>query len=432
MFRRAIFLIAFLISCISSYGEEISPIELVVPQRADVMAKYIYAKHRMWGTSCQFGTQLYYHHLLVWNNFYEDDPLKRSFTDYFTAFNSLLDSIDLNGFDPSHPVPLDYGGVICNGAHRLTACLVYNKKVLVQRCSDVRNYGFDFFQNLKLDLKYLNAMALQYCELKPNSHMIVIFPCATGYEQEIEGIISSYTKIVYKTQIPFTCNGGMNLILTMYDREPWIGNLENNFEGGRAKARYCFPEKETSNQPLRIYLVESSHLNQVKACKAEIRSLFEHFQHVVHATDTHEEAIIVARALFNKNSVHCLNHRKDFFPPQFEHFLNDYRMGLKQKENEWFCVDGGAVLSAYGLRDCNDFDILHYDAVLPDFSPASVESHNPYLSFHALPLDDILFDPDHYFYYRGVKFCALPVVQKMKKRRREPKDFQDISLIREL
>jgi hypothetical protein len=90
------------------------------------MAKYIYAKHRMWGTNCQFGAQLYYNHLLVWNNFYEDDPPKRSFTDYFSAFNSLLDSIDLNGFDPLHAIPLDHGGVICNGAHRLTACLLYN------------------------------------------------------------------------------------------------------------------------------------------------------------------------------------------------------------------------------------------------------------------------------------------------------------------
>jgi hypothetical protein len=296
----------------------------------------------------------------------------------------------------------------------------------------MRNYGFDFFQNLNLDLKYLNAIALQYCELKPNSHMLVIFPCATGYEQEIEEIISNYTNIVYKTQTPFTCNGGMNLILTLYDQEPWVGTLENNFAGGRAKARHCFPEKETANHPLRIYLVESVHLDHIKACKAEIRSLFQHFQHVVHATDTHEEAILVARTLFNQNSVHCLNHRKDFFPPQFERYLNDYRMGLKHKENEWFCVDGGAVLSAYGLRDCTDFDILHYEAVMPDLSPASVESHNSYLALHALPIDDILFDPDHYFYYRGVKFCSLSVIQKMKMRRKEPKDFQDISLIKSL
>ncbi len=426
--KRAIFLITFF-TFLNLEGEEISPIDLVVRQRADIMAKYIYAKHRMWGTSCEFGTMLYFRHLDVWNNFYEDDPPKRNFTDYFNAFNSLLDSMDLNGFDPMYPVPLDHGGVICNGAHRLTACLLYNKKVVVKRCSDIRDYGFNFFQNLKLETKYLNAMALQYCELKPNCHVMVIFPCATGYEQEIEEIISSYANIVYKVQIPFTCNGGLNLILTMYDGDHWIGNAKNNFDGARVKAQYCFPKKKTSKQPIRAFLVESNHLDQIKACKAKIRSLFQHNQHVTHATDTHEEAIVLARALFNQNSVHCLNYRKDMFFPRFEHYLKYYRIGLKQKENDWFCVDGGAVLAAYGLRDCNDFDILHYEPEIPDLSPASVESHNSYLSFHAFPLDDLLFDPDHYFFYRGVKFCALSDIKKMKMRRNEPKDLTDLSLI---
>lgn len=429
MLARIHRLIIFLFVFCSSYvlGEEKSPLDLVVPQRADIAAKYIYAKHRSWGVDCSFGKQLYYRHLQAWNGFSELDPPKRCFEDYFDAFNSLLDSIEARGFDHSYPVPLGKGGVICNGAHRLTSCLLYQKKVFVQPCPYECDFGFEFFQALGLETKYLDAMALQYCELKPNSYVIVIFPSAIGHEKEIEQALKRYTSIVYQKKISFTANGAVNLILTMYDQESWMGNIENDYIGARYKAQCCFPEG-SADQQVRAYLVECPRLDHIRACKAKIRSLLNN-HHSVHSTDTQKEAIVLARAFFNQNSIHCLNYRKDRHFPLFERYLTEYKKGLSEKENDWFCVDGGAVLAAYGLRECQDLDVLHYENDLPHFDSLAVESHNPYLLFHSLPLHDILFDPDNYFFYRGIKFCSLPLVKEMKQRRAEPKDFKDISLI---
>lgn len=427
-FINSLFL--FLYSCliIPLQAQEVSPLTLVVPQRADITAKYIYAKHRSWGVKCQFGEQLYYRHLQLWNGFWEFDPPKRSFEDYLNAFNSLLDSVKSNGFNPSYPIPMGSGGVICNGAHRLTACLLYNKQISIEPCPWTCDYGFDFFRNCGLETKYLDAMALQYCELKPNSFIIVVFPSAGDHEKDVEEIVRKHALIVYQKTLFISTKGSVNLILTMYDQEDWVGTCENNFAGGRYKAQCCFPMESNEYQQIHVYLVESPHINSIKKCKAKIRLLFNN-HHSIHSTDTHRDAIVLARTFFNQNSIDCINHREDHHFPLFESYFDEYKKKLASKESEWFCVDGGAVLAAYGLRDCQDIDVIHFKDSSFSFGSSVLQSHNSYLEYHTLPLDDILFNPDNYFFYRGIKFCSLQLVKEMKLRRGEPKDLLDVSLI---
>lgn len=428
--QRLIFFAIFIsINILQSH--ELSPLELVVPQRADIPAKYLYAKHRSWEVQCLFAKQLYYRHLQVWNGFWELDPPKRSFEEYVDAFDSLLDSIKKNGFNPAYPIPLGGGGVICNGAHRLTSCLLYNKKVSVKPCNYTCDYGFDFFKALGLEQKFLDAMAQQYCELNPNCFILVLFPRAVGLEEVVEGVIREHAQIVCHKKLKITLAGSVELMLTMYDQEAWVGGVENNFSGARYKAQCCFPQISQGDQSVHVYLIESPHINFVKACKAKIRSLVSD-HHSVHTTDDHHQAIVLARTFFNQNSIHCLNYREDHHFPLFENYLAAYQKELSGKESAWFCVDGGAVLAAYGLRECSDLDILHFERSLPSFNSPAVESHNCQLEFHALPLHDILFDPGNHFYYRGVKFSSLEVVKKMKEKRAEAKDKRDAFLINQV
>ena len=367
--------------------------------------------------------------------FLEYDPPKQNFEDFISAFDSLLDSIKLNGFNSSFPIPLGSDGVICNGAHRLVSCLLYNKKVAVYKTPYECPYGFDYFEDRGLESKYLDAMALQYCELKPDSYIMVVFPSAVGHENEIEQIINSYAEIVYKKKITFTTQGGFNLILTAYEHEPFVQEgVGNNYLSARYKAKLCFPENLTPHHPARVYLLKSHHIDLIKACKAKIRTIFNIYNDSVHSTDTHKEAIVLARTLFNRNSIHCLNHKKDVSFPLFEHYFEQYRNWLasNQKESAWFAIDSGAILAAYGLRECNYLDFLHYEKEVPAINAAGIDSHNCHLHYHALPLDDILFNPDNYFFYKGIKFCSLSVLKQMKERRGEPKDFHDLWLIDQL
>jgi hypothetical protein len=421
-----------------SYGSESAypAIDLVIPERADLMAKYIYAKHREWGVSDIFAIHLYYEHLRLWNGFWERDPPKRTFEDFLYSFNDLLDSVKGGTFLPSlFPILLDPEGRLRCGAHRLVACLLYDRSLFVEEISSVcPNWGLEFFEDKGLAEKYLDAMAIQYCELKPNTHIMVIFPSAVGYEKEVEDILTRYAKVVYKKLIFLNANGGLNLILHAYDGEPFIYGVEGvNYDNARYKSQLCFPPDLISTNPVRIYLLESDNLDHIKTCKAEIRDIFKIANHSVHVTDTHEQAVLMSKALFNKNSLHCLNHRKCAQFCNGNQYFDKYRNWVQSYRNkDWFCVDSGAVLAIYGLRDCNDWDYLHFDEDSSNSGIPGITSHNDALSYHRFEKERILFDPDYHFFYKGIKFCSLPVVRAMKEMRHEPKDLHDIALIDEI
>jgi hypothetical protein len=412
-----------------------SPVHLLSADRADLMAKYIYAKHREWNVQSSFGLMMYFRHLQVWNNFWEYDPPKNSFDDFLHAYDSLLDSIKNEGFNLSQEgVHIGSNGILCNGAHRTTACLLYGKDLVAEK----KNYAccawnFSYFEKQGLEREYLDAMAIQYCELQPKSFILVIFPAAQGQKQKIEQIIRHYAAIVYTKEIPLTATGGFNFVLTAYENEPFVKEgVHNNHKMAALKASYCFPSNQTA--PLRAYLLESDQLSLIRECKKKIRALFNKGNDTVHSSDTHAEAVILARTLFNQNTVNNLNQKQQTATPFFDKYFAAYRNWLVTNKipEEWFCVDSGAVLAAYGLRDCQDLDFLHHGKGEIVTGEGGIDDHNPHSSFHALPIDEIIFNPHNHFYFRGIKFCALPVIKMMKERRGEPKDRADIALIETL
>lgn len=213
-----------------------------------------------------------------------------------------------------------------------------------------------------------------------------------------------------------------------------VGNSKNNYSGARNKLSKCFPKKFIPRNPMRVYLLQAKNLSSIQKCKAEIRSLFKIQNDSVHTTDSYEQAIILARALFNKNSIHCLNHRKINSYSNFNKYINLYKNWIKKNQynEEWFCIDSSGVLAAYGLRDCNDLDFLHYNEILDTECPPDIGSHNFQSDYYPVTIDTILFDPEYHFFYHGIKFCALPLVKKMKINRGERKDLRDIDLIQSL
>ena len=270
-------------------------------------------------------------------------------------------------------------------------------------------------------------MAIQYCELKTNTYIMVIFPSAAGHQEEVDNILTRFADIVHKKQVFLHPNGGLNLILHAYDGEPFIYQRDN----ARYKSQLCFPPELICTNPVRVYLLESDHPNHIKACKAEIRAIFKIGNHSVHVTDTHEQAMLMSKALFNKNSIHCLNYRKCTDFHNAEQYFNQYKNWIRssQQNEDWLCVDSGAVLAVYGLRDCNDWDYLHFDKAYSNAGIPGIAGHNDALRYHRWEKERILFDPDYHFFYKGVKFCSLPVVRAMKEDRGEPKDLHDIALI---
>ena len=48
--------------------------------------------------------------------------------------------------------------------------------------------------------------------------------------------------------------------------------------------------------------------------------------------------------------------------------------------------------------------------------------------YYHIHKDEIIYNPENYFYFNGFKFATLNVIKKMKEKRGEPKDINDIKI----
>ena len=86
-------------------------------------------------------------------------------------------------------------------------------------------------------------------------------------------------------------------------------------------------------------------------------------------------------------------------------------------------------MSAYGIRDAQDLDFIHHGYDDIQIENIDISSHNSELHYHVKNKDEIIFYPNNYFYYDGVKFATLKIIKEMKKKRNEYKDIKDVNMI---
>ena len=167
-------------------------------------------------------------------------------------------------------------------------------------------------------------------------------------------------------------------------------------------------------------LVDAKNIDTVKEMKNKIRALFNVGNHSVHINDTHRETVRICKTVFNDNSIHFLNNRKNVLFSNYKRLMDD----MTPDDNT--VITGSTILSLYGLRDCKDIDLIYYN------NPPA-DSHNQYLETHyKLTLDQIVNDPRYHLYYNGFKYVSLDVIKNMKKIRNEPKDIVDVQLIEKI
>jgi len=408
--------------------EASDPLKILDYTRFDVPAKVIYARHRHWQVNSNWPVQVYDEHIRAFNGYDERDGTgKKGLKMFLNAFNAVIDSVRTRGFDPDTSViPVSLQGELLEGAHRLAACLVYNKQISTVKF-DFKPWIYDyrFFLSRGLSPETADAIALEFCRLKKNTHLVFLFPSAIGSVDKVMELLKKYSDIVYEKKISLRNDGPLLLMRQIYRDENWLGNYKNNFPGARLKARECF----RSNEPLRLFVVETDNNDALKQVKQEIRDIYGIGNHSIHISDTHEESLRIARLLLNSNGVHFLNNAKIGNFEHFEKNLLSYKKALANVEEEWFCVGGSAVMSIYGLREARDIDYLHFREPLLKDDKGLVSSHNKEAGYYPLSIDDIIFNPKNHFYYDGVKFSALSVIRQMKSKRGEEKDGKDLLLM---
>src|SRR5699024_9095467 len=132
------------------------------------------------------------------------------------------------------------------------------------------------------------------------SYIAFIWPSAKGKDKKLENLVPN---IIYRKDITLNRLGAHNILSEVYAGEPWLGTIKNNFSGVSKKLESCFD----NFGPVRIIAFQSESLESVLKIKKDIRNLFNIDKHSVHITDTHEEAVKMARIIFNANGIHFLN-----------------------------------------------------------------------------------------------------------------------------
>jgi hypothetical protein len=382
-----------------------NPNDLLTYKRFDVVIKYLYASN----LSSDYYKNAYKEHLKVWNNFWEGSPRKKGFEEFDNAFQHIIN----NTVD--EPVPVNREGHIANGAHRLAAALYHQKPINVRDTYSDENYeircDYKFFIDKGLSQSILKRTALEYAKLKSNTHVICLFPIAHTRMNEVMNIISKYSNVFYRSSEVLNPVGQLGLMKEIYLKDGWA-----NEHGIQRKSDQCF----RGDNDITFVLVDAKDLETVKEMKNKVRALFNVGNHSVHINDTHEETIRIAKTVFNDNSIHFLNNRKN---ASFKNYKN--LMSTTNADNNTV-ITGSSILSLYGLRDCKDLDLIYY-------KDAPADSHNQYLETHyKLTLDDIINNPRYHLYYNGFKYVSLNVIKNMKAIRNEPKDIVDLKLIGEI
>ena len=416
--------------------KKVNPYHLLTHNRFDLLAKIIYARHRELGVDSPWAKDLYTAHLKVFNGFREPDGTGKVGIDAFsTAFHQTLDSIRQRGFDNAESlIPVGRNNVILDGSHRIAACLLYNKELTGFFCdTNAYEYDYNFFRNYTshvatgLSSKWCDAMALEYCRLKENTYIVSVFPSAVGHDDRIREILIEHGKIFYEKAVFLKNQGPTLLMKQMYSGESWVGDWKNHFIGAQQKAALCF----TQQGPTRVYFLEADTLEQVQEAKCRLRDIFRIENHAVHINDTHRETIRLAQIFLNDNSIHFINHAQPKYYEAFHETFIYYKEWLTSRaiDQEYFCIDGSAVMAVYGIRASRDLDFLHFERDNISTGHPLVTSHNSEIHHHSTTMDDIIFNPDNHFYYDGVKFASLSILRAMKEKRAEDKDRIDIALI---
>ena len=414
-------------------SEGTDPEKLLTVYRFDLPLKYLYAKSIVDGWNTSFYKEMYKEHLKLWNGFKEyDNPNKSSFEAFDAEFKNIIKSIQTKGFDQSvSRIPVEDSRYILNGAHRVAASMALNKQVVCREGKDgadgQKNCNWTMFSKLRLPIVYSDRVAVEYAKLKPNTFIATLFPSAQGNAQLAFDVLNKHGNVFYYKAVKLNGNGPLNLMKEFYTDEEWAGGYHNNYAGYREKARLCF----TSDHPTYFFLVEFDSLQASVNAKAEIRDVFQLGKHTIHINDTHEQTVRLANVVFNNNSIHHLIKAKQAQYIGFEQRLNKFKELVKSNNAniDDYAVTVSSVLSAYGLREAKDLDYVQRPNVVI-IKDNLIDNHNQYLeSLYGVNADDLILNPSNYFYTKGVKFVSLDNIKKLKQKRNEPKDQQDITLI---
>ena len=138
--------------------------------------------------------------------------------------------------------------------------------------------------------------------------------------------------------------------------------------------------------------------------------------------------------MLNRNSLHNLNYKINKEFSWHKRLHNELKKWIKKNKYsiEDFCIEGSAVLSAYGLRESRDLDYFCNSNIEKKLKFKEIGNSNNINQKYFGNIFDLFNNPNNFFYFNGLKYLSLNKIKIKKYKRREPKDIKDLKIIKNL
>jgi len=408
--------------------EKIKALNLLTWNRLDVAFKLYFLE--MIENDVIFSYKMYIDHISAFSSGKFTEPgnnNKLGAEKFIKYFLDTFRDIEKNGFDKRRSlIPLSINCSIANGSHRLASAIFLDKDIYgVKIKTNDHIYDYNFFYKRKIPFEILDSVVTKFIEYAPNTYIAILWPIGEG---GCTNALKNIPNIIYKKKIKLNPNGAHNLLSQVYNREEWIGTVDDNFKGSNGKLIECFKTFDS----FEIVAFQAENLSNVLEIKEKIREFFNVGKHSVHITDSKEEAIRLSRLVFNDNSIHFLNYAKPNIYSSSHDKLKEFKKFIKSNnvDNSNTLIDSSLVLSLYGIREANDTDFLCVDRIKILNTFNDINAHDEELKYYDSNKDELIYNPENYFYFNDIKFLSFDKLYYMKKKRAEKKDINDLQMMK--
>lgn len=406
---------------------EISPKNLALDKRLDIILKLICIPHILGKESSSSIENLYKEHIrcMTQGTFKEfGSETKLDLLAFKEEFKAICTSISEDGFNENTSlIPVTNNLVPINGAHRIAAALYFGvniKVVLIPEIKDV-NYDISFFRKYHFDERYINSAIIKLFNVSEKYILGVTWPASGILPKHLSELFQNRLIDIRSTIL--TKEGCHNIVCEAYSKESWLGTAANNFKGAWGKAIPCLGKNK---HPANFFILKIAEEDSIVILKDEIRSKIGIGKHSIHICDNNIDSLPLLNYVYNihfDKIVNTSHYKYKSLLTKIDSFSKN--MKHQNIDSSDVLLDGSTLLGALGLREPRDLDYLS----LENKSIPFFDKHNDYLKFYNEELIDLFLDQKNHIHIYGFKIISPLAFIEFKKNRNEEKDIIDIKLL---
>ncbi len=397
-------------------------IKLITKNRIDIVIGIEYVDFYENKYNTEFFIDLYIKHKYAFNGL--EDKQYRGKKQHLERFNTIINGIKDEQTNtvpiPVHKYKDEYW--VIDGFHRSSALSYYNlnKNLEIISYQTAPCYcwyptNIYFFKHRGYELKYCNYTMYNFLKnYQKDFSCIILYPNDKSLHENFLNEINK--DIIYHIDIPmdnFKNNFKNNFVQLLYYTEEWCKNGVYKY-----KASACF----NNGNKLKVYFIEKKELNILVDLKKKIRNYYNIGKHSIHIPDTQKECDSLLD-LLNHNTLSFIDKAPSLYInfPNFNKLFEKLKQFCKENniDTKKICITSSSVLSVYGIRECEDIDLFTDKKYVDIFKKTPFDNHNKYTidKHYSKHFEDIIYNPNNHFYFQGIKFCNLNIVNDFLKKK---------------